>query len=70
MTWHDMAISSPRVSLPQLPLGLGCRYFLELIFLIENVFVFHAIAEAVLVPAKRVVSCLVLVAWGQMPVCR
>lgn len=41
-------------------------YFLELIFLIENVFVFHAIAEAFLVPAKRVVSCLVLVAWGQI----
>eukprot|EP00438_Fugacium_kawagutii_P032508 Skav233908 [mRNA] locus=scaffold435:407753:431166:+ [translate_table: standard] len=42
-------------------------YFLELIFLVENVFVFHAIAEAFLVTTTRAVSqCLVVVAWGQI----
>ena len=41
------------------------RYFLELIFLVENVFVFHGIAEAFLIPTARVSHCLVVVAWGQ-----
>jgi len=41
-------------------------YFLELIFLVENVFVFHGIAEAFLIPTARVSHCLVVVAWGQI----
>lgn len=52
------------LSRPQMTL-IKSRYFLELIFLVENVFVFHGIAEAFLIPTARVSHCLVVVAWGQ-----
>lgn len=41
-------------------------YFLELIFLVENVFVFHGIGEAFWASPKQVSRCLVLVAWAQI----
>ncbi|CAE7290107.1 alx [Symbiodinium natans] len=41
-------------------------YLLELIFLTENVFVFHAIAEAFQLSRAAVSGCLVVVAWGQV----
>jgi len=41
-------------------------YLLELIFLTENVFVFHAIAEAFQLSRAAVSGCLTVVAWGQV----
>lgn len=38
---------------------------MELVFLVENVFAFQAIAEAFGIPASEVKKCLVLVSWGQ-----
>ncbi|CAJ1398197.1 unnamed protein product [Effrenium voratum] len=41
-------------------------YLLELVFLVENVFVFHAIGEAFRISSAAVAQCLVVVAWGQI----